>query len=244
MSWLPGDIRQELLAMGNLLRARPGVHELESKLCEALKRKLGNMSGLTSSELVACYEALQAANLPDKLNTELLKAFDDLAIQCDQPQSKVLASSGQECKTFYKYLTSTDLDELEKSSMWEGCHVLAKRMKALGICGMKESLKKCALGILVWHENQRSKKMPCAELVYSLARHLFDCLQSAPVQVPDKSLCLASYPEDPCHLETQHFQAAYPSDKPVKKDFPQLAVIIQKHCWVRNTAAALSAKEA
>lgn len=94
MSWLPGDIRQELLAMGNLLRARPGVHELESKLCEALKRKLGNMSGLTSSELVACYEALQAANLPDKLNTELLKAFDDLAIQCDQPQSKVLASSG------------------------------------------------------------------------------------------------------------------------------------------------------
>ena len=137
--------------MAKLLATRPGVLELETKLTYSLKQKLNNMATITSADLVLCYESLKEANLPDKMNSEILGQLDLLAVNPSSAKSGVkLALSGQECKSFHKYLTISDIDSLQKCSMWEGCSILSKRMKQLGICGMKESLKKQALGLLVW----------------------------------------------------------------------------------------------
>ena len=60
------------------------------------------------------------------------------------------------------------------------------------------------------------------------------------VEVSPNALALASYPDGPMSLSDSHFVAAYPVDRPAKMEFPQLAMIIQKHIKVRSTALALS----
>ncbi len=227
--------------MAKLLATRPGVLELETKLTYSLKQKLNNMASIGSSDLVLFYESLKEANLPDKMNTEILHQLDLLAVHSSSGQSGVkLALSGQECKTFHKYLTISDIDSLQKCSMWEGCSILSKRMKQLGICGMKESLKKQALGLLVWFEHQRTKKIPAAEAIYALGHALCSSLQNEVLPVPEKALRLASYPDDPFFLEVSHLEASYGVERPEKKDFDSLTLIMQKHCWIRNTASALT----
>lgn len=227
--------------MAKLLATRPGVLELETKLTYSLKEKLSKMVAISSSDLVLLYETLREVALPVAAHNDILTQLDLLAVHSTCGQSGVkLALSGQECKTFHRYLTINDIDSLQKYSMWEGCGILSKRMKQLGICGMKESLKKHALGVLVWFEHQRTKKIPAAEAIYALGHALCTSLQNEVLPVPEKALRLASYPEDPFFLEVSHLEASYGVERPEKKEFEGLALIMQKHCWVRNTASALT----
>ena len=241
MSWTSADVKLELQAMSKLLHSRPGVHELEDKLCQSLKAKLDHMTFLSNADLVLCYDSLKEATLPAKMNDELLASLDALAVsRVDNSGSAKLASAGQECKTFEKYLTESDLSQLATCSMWEGCQVICRRLRLLGITGMKESLKKICLGVLVWHEQKRTKQMPCPDSVYALGHHLLQVLHTIAVEVPEKAMSLAKYPDDPLHLDAAHFSAAYPEGGPAKKDFPQLALIIQKNIKIRSTASCLA----
>ena len=154
---------------------------------------------MSSADLAMCYGSLKEANLPNQMNQEILKALDTLATT-DTHNNTVgrLASSGQECKSFQKYLTEMDNVNLQQCSMWEGCLVITKRLKLLGVCGMKESLKKVCLGILVWHEMQRNhSKAPNARAIYSLGHDLVSSLRTLQVEVPPQATCLACYPDDP-----------------------------------------------
>ncbi|CAK9021283.1 unnamed protein product [Durusdinium trenchii] len=231
MSWTPADVKLELQAMSKLLHSRPGVHELEEKLCKSIKTKIEQMTFLSNADLVLCYDSLKEATLPEKMNGEILACLDSLAVsRVDKMGTAKLASAGQECKAFEKYLTQSDLDQLATCSMWEGCQVIARRLRLLGITGMKESLKKTCLGVLVWHEQKRTKKLPCPDSVYALGHHLVQVLHTIAVEVPVKALSLAKYPDDPVHLDAAHLSASsYPEGGPANKDFPQLALIIQKH---------------
>ena len=196
---VPSNIRSELQAIAKLLQARPGVQELEQKLCVSLLNKLLRMPPMSSADLAMCYGSLKEANLPNQMNQEILKALDTLATT-DTHNNTVgrLASSGQECKSFQKYLTEMDNVNLQQCSMWEGCLVITKRLKLLGVCGMKESLKKVCLGILVWHEMQRNhSKAPNARAIYSLGHDLVSSLRTLQVEVPPQATCLACYPDDP-----------------------------------------------
>ena len=227
--------------MAKLLATRSGVLELETKLTYSLKEKLSKMVAISSSDLVLLYETLKEVSLPVAAHNEILTQLDLLAVHSTCGQSGVkLALTGQECKTFHRYLTINDIDTLQKCSMWEGCSILSKRMKQLGICGMKESLKKHALGVLVWFENQRTHKIPAAEAIYALGHALCTSLHNEVLPVPEKALRLASYPEDPFFLEVSHLEASYGLERPEKKEFEGLALIMQRHCWVRNTATALT----
>ena len=242
MAWVPSNIRSEMQAIAKLLQARPGVQELEQKLCASLLKKLVLMPPISSADLVMCYESLKEANLPDKMNHDVLKALDNLATT-DTHNNIVgkLASSGQDCKYFHKYLTQKDNADLQTCSMWEGCLVISKRLKLLGICGMKESLKKVCLGILVWHEMQRCKaQAPSVRAVYSLGHDLVNSLRNLALEVPAQATCLACYPDDPDQLPKDHFMASYQNEQPEKKNYPQLAFIIQKHVKVRNSASELA----
>ena len=94
-------------------------------------------------------------------------------------------------------------------------------VKLLGISGMKESLKKTILGILVWHEQERSNKIPCADAIYNLGHHMVQTLQNVIVEVSPNALALASYPDDPMSLSDSHFVAAYPEVPTTGHDHPE-----------------------
>lgn len=241
MAWVLADIKGELHAMAVLLQARSGVPDLEKKLCASLKDKLSKLPPLSSADLVLCYDSLKEAQLPETVYKDILAALDQLAVgQINGGSIAKLTSSAQECVSFQKYLTAQELSELDQVSMWEGCHVIAKRLRLLGILGMKETLKKRALTVLVWHENKRTNKIPCLDLVYSLCAHLLDCFQLSTVEVPAGALTLAYYPEDPFHLEKAHLEASYSDGKPGLFEYPRFSLIMQKHVRVRSTATGLS----
>ena len=227
--------------MARLLKSRPDVQELHDKLLASVKVKLQNMPAMSNSDLACCYEHIANIDMPDQMRTNVFALLDGCAMEGVAGQSVGrLASSGQECKAFSKYLTATEITDLEGCSMWAGCAIIAKRMKLLGISGMKESLKKTILGLLVSLEQERSHKIPCADAIYKLGHHLVHTLQGVIVEVSPASLALKAYPEDPMALSDSHFLAAYPVERPALREFPQLAIIIQKHIKVRSSALAIT----
>ena len=237
--WSVGDIKNELASVGKLLKARPGVFQLESKLCHALKNKLGLLS-MGPSDLVLCYEAIKESDLPEAMQSELTEVLDGLAIEASS--SKVVVTSGmaQECISFQNFLTEKDLDSLRQNSMWQGADILARRMKTIGISNMKEGVKKTACAVLVWLENQRTGKMPNGDTVYSLSHHLVNTLKDLPMEVPEGACKLADYPDNPSQLDTDHGRASYPDGLPPRMDFPGLAIVRKMSTPVRITSALVT----
>ena len=188
MSWTAASLKSEIEAMANLLKARPGIFDLEDKPLYSVKQKLSMMSPIANSDLVQLYDAVTTTNLTERIRNDFLGQLDQMAVTAVEPHGAVkLVNGAQECKTYHKYLTAKDLAALQVASMWEGCSTLASRMKLLGIKGMKESLKKLCCGILVWHERQRTQRLPHPDLVYNLSQHLMHALQT------EKALALSRY---------------------------------------------------
>lgn len=231
------DVKSELHAISKLLAARPGIPELEEKLCTSLKSKLQKMGSMGSQDLVQCYEALGQVELPPGMIKEVTETLDSLALEAvGSQQVGKLTSHGQECNSFHLYLSSQDMAALETCSMWEGCLVLSKRLKRMGVKGMKESLKKHATAVLVYFEMKRTKKIPCEHLIYSLSQHLLQSLKGCTEPTPHEALSLASYPASPDELDPKHFSATYDKDDlPLKKDLPELSTIMMKHVKVRSS---------
>ena len=242
MSWTLADISVEIDAMTRLLQARPGVIDLEDKLCNSLRNKLKSILNIEASALVQIYDTARSANLPDRIRQEILSTLDGMAVgevlesQC---VGKVVASS-QDCKTFHKYLTAKD-SALQNASMWEGCDILASRLRLWGVDGLKESLKRLCCGILVWMEREKTQKLPHPDLVYNLSKHIMQALQTSPTEIPEKTLRLAKYPDDPQGMNAQHLAAAYKDEKPAKMDFPGLAALLNpKTVPVRNSSSSVN----
>ena len=234
--WTVADIKNELGCISKLLLARPGVFELEGKLCGALKHKLSLMAPMGPSDLVFCYEAVRESQLPDTMKGELTQVLDSLALQeASQEHLLATATMAQECVSFQKYLTASDIKSLKSASMWEGCTTLATRMKLLGISSMKEGIKKTACSILVLFAKDRTNTIPPGDAVYSLSHHLYETLQSLPVEIPAGAVRLAVYPDDPSLLGTDHLAASYTGEKAEKMEFPGLSTIKKKHTPIRNT---------
>ena len=241
MSWAPASIRSELQAMAKLLQARPGVTDLEEKLCNSLLQKLLMMPALSNADLVVCYESLKEANLPDKVNQSILQALDALATSETKKNSAAkLASSGQDCRSLHLYLTAEENAKLSQCSMYEGALVLAKRLKLLGIAGMKETTKKACVGILVWHQHQRTNQEPSVREIYALTHDMSKALHNVATEIPSKAMRLASYPEDPQCLEREHYEASYPVHPPERKGYPNLSFLTNKLVKVRCSASELA----
>ena len=157
---LPADISVEIDAMTRLLQARPGVIDLEDKLCHSLKNKLESILNIEASALAKIYDTARSANFPDGIRQEIFSTLVGMAVgevlesQC---VGKVVASS-QDCKIFHKYPTAKDISALQSASMWEGCEILPSRLRLLGVEGMKESLKRLCCGILVWLEREKDSQ--------------------------------------------------------------------------------------
>lgn len=242
MSWKAADIKAEVDAMAMLLQARPGVSGLEQRLLNALKAKLQQMSVQSPAEWVKCYDAVKESKLPPAVAAEIHGLLDQLAAGPMQHTAAKVTNVAQECRSIHLYLTSADLAALEASSMWEGALVLTSRMRKLGIKGLKESLKKLCTTILVHFDFQRTQKIPSADTTYDVACHLVTKMQTSMVEIPPNAISLAVYPDDPLLLASSHLDAAYGQEKPAKKDFPNLHVLMKNHVWVRNSAAAISGK--
>ena len=237
--WSVADIKNELASVGKLLRARPGVFQLESKLCHALQSKLGLLS-MGPSDLVVCYEAIKESDLPETMQNELTLVLDGLAIEASSAKAVVTGGMAQECTSFHNFLTEKDLECLKQSSMWQGADIMARRMKMIGISNMKEGVKKTACAVLVWLENQRTGNMPNGDTVYSLSHHLTNTLKDLPMEVPEGACKLSEYPDHPSQLDTDHGRASYPEGLPSKMDFPGLAIVRKKSTPIRNTSALVT----
>ncbi|CAE7741671.1 unnamed protein product [Symbiodinium sp. CCMP2592] len=244
MSWTAKDFVVELEACEKLLQARP-TQQMQDTLFAQLQSKLNNIGQVGPSEMVACYEALEEAGVPNAMKEKLQETLDVLAAGAHQSNGATnLAAVAQTCTSFELYLTETDAAALGSCGMWEGCRHIAFRLKMIGIKGMKESLKKRCTAILVWyHVHHRGNPVPAVRVAYDLSLHLMTELKQSNTAIPAGASSLARYPVDPMRLPASHLQAAYPDGLPAKKDLNGLATLMQHHIFVRSNGKLLQDHE-
>ena len=238
--WTIDDIESEVNAMRVLIQARPGKKDLATQLLGQLKHKLENMPALSANQLVALYDLVKKCGLPDSMKEELNALVDEKATG---DSSTTKPASQTDCFNLIDFFTTSELNQLETCSMWQGASIVASRLKMLGFRAMKESTKKSATAVLVWFETKRAKDMvpPDGDTVYSLSQHVHHSFVTCTTPVPAGVPSLPNFPSDPKHLSKEHFQAAYPDEAPATgKSFPGLAEMRKHHAWVRNSSNSVS----
>ena len=185
--WTIDDIESEVNAMRVLIQARPGKKDLATQLLGQLKHKLENMPALSANQVVALYDLVKKCGLPDSMKEELNALVDEKATS---DSSTTKPASQTDCFNLIDFFTTSELNQLETCSMWQGASIVASRLKMLGFRAMKESTKKSATAVLVWFETKRAKDMvpPDGDTVYSLSQHghhsFVTCTTPVPAGVP------------------------------------------------------------
>ena len=183
-AWTVADFKYKMDAACMLLQARPHLSELKEQLKNQMKHKLSNMGQVDANKLVQLYDTLKECSLPQDVVGELSGVLDQLALGVNDGATSKFHAVPQQCDHFFMYLTEGDAQQLEKVSMWQGTTILAARMKKLGIKGMKESTKKVATALLLYHEQKKGNTMPTGDSIYVLSQQMMHALASSPEQTP------------------------------------------------------------
>ena len=240
--WGIADIKNDIDAMEVLLQARPSL--MGNNLQNSLKDKVKMMDLNGPAELAQVYQMLQQSKLPEGLQTELLQALDVKASSSMQDSSLAkLSLNPQQCDGLGSYFTQAELEALQNKDMYHGAHIIASRLKLLGVKSCKENLKKLATALLVWFEHKHRKRpMPSLDSIYSLSVHFLQTFQSCTTSTPEGALSLPCYPDSPHELTKGHYNASYPVHAPVGATYEGLAEIIRYHTKVRNSYKTHGAK--
>ena len=244
-AWTVADFKYEMDAACMLLQARPHLGELKEQLKNQMKHKLSNMGQVDANKLVQLYDTLKECSLPQDVVGELSGVLDQLALGVNDGATSKFHAVPQQCDHFFMYLTEGDVQQLEKVSMWQGTTILAARMKKLGIKGMKESTKKVATALLLYHEQKKGNTMPTGDSIYVLSQQMMHALASSPEQTPVGVPPLAVFPAHPDGLSKDHYKASYGQHElPLCKDFPGLAQLVRYNTPVRSTSKMVTVKNA
>eukprot|EP00435_Cladocopium_sp_Y103_P066826 s891_g29.t1 len=122
----------ELKANEQLLVARDMDPKLANGVTQQATYKLTKMNGLTSPD---------DSKLPAQMKEAITNELDNLMLGHSNIANKITTTAS----ALNKYLTKEDWCQLEASNAWQGCTVLAKRLRALGIKSLKESTKRAAV---------------------------------------------------------------------------------------------------
>ena len=126
-----------------------------------------------------------------------------------------------------------------------GDSYLSCKDEETGYKGMKESTKKVATALLLYHEQQkRGNQMPTGDSIYVLSQQMMHALASSPEPTPMGVPALAVYPTHPSALSKEHLQASYGDGKPLVNDFPGLAQLVRYNTPVRCSNKMVTATNA
>ena len=234
--WTVKDIANELQSMQLLLVARPNVKELKASLLAQVKHKLELMPQLQPSQIVELYDLLKNGGLPSDMYDQLVQVVDQKVVSGVNNGSTRETVVPQLCDNLHMYFTNSEWQKLESMNMWEGCSVIAHRLKLLGVRSLKEATKKSATALLVWVHIKKGQSHPCGDVVYSLAEHLTSAFQVCPTSMPNGAQHLLHFPASPGDLPPDHLRASYPDEQPISKDCPGLAQVRCHSTPVRSSS--------
>eukprot|EP00435_Cladocopium_sp_Y103_P060481 s1377_g22.t1 len=231
----------ELKANEQLLVARDMDPKLANGLTQQATYKLTKMHGLTSPDVVMLLDHLKDSKLPAQMKQAITNELDNLMMGHNNMANKVTTTASA-CDWLNKYLTKEDWCQLEASNAWQGCIVLAKRLRAMGIKSLKESTRRAGVAILLCIQSQQgNKQLPPYIAMYNLVEHLTQALASQP-DAPCGVPCFQVYPKDPMSLGTDVLQMVYQEQKPEARYFDQMALLMAHHIPVRSTSKLLKSQ--
>lgn len=238
--WQVSDIKQEVLDLEQLLKARPSLLAKQDVWLQQLQHKLQAVTELPPAAMLELYQVFEKCSLPQSIVESCIEVLDGKALGSEKAGSSRLQQKPQQCDSLVKYLTAEEIGNLETQDMWSGTAILAKRLRLLGVRSMKESTKKVSVALLLLLEFKRTGKMPCADISYTLAQHMLAAFDGCPIQMPVGAPSLAAYPIDPAGLAAGHLQASYAAgQQPLGKDYPELAQVFEHDTVVRGSSKKL-----
>ena len=235
--WKVQDVKAEVETLQALLVARPNLAKRQDLWLQQLKAKLQSLQELSSPEMLELYDVFSKSGLPEEFVKGCHEALDSRAMAGAGSSATALVNKAQSCDGLHRYLTESELGVLAARDMWSSCAVLARRLKLLGLTNLKESTKKAGVAVLVYFEWKRTQLLPFGDTTYVLAEHLRAAFERCAVQPPAGVPRLASLPADPADLDQDHLLASYgDSEKPCRKEIPELAQIHKNNAWVRGSS--------
>ena len=147
----------ELKANEQLLQARNMDPKLANGLTQQATFKVSKMHGMTSPDVVMQLDHLKASKLPETMVNAITMELDNLMMGNNNNAMKV-STTASACDWLNKYLTHEEWCQLEATNAWQGCLVLAKRLRALGIKSIKESTKRAGVAILLCIQASKASK--------------------------------------------------------------------------------------
>ena len=232
----------ELKANEDLLQARNMDPRLIQGLTQQANFKLSKMHGMPSTDAVMLLDHLKASKLPGSMIQAITMELDNLMMGKSNIAMKVTTTASA-CDWLHKYLTQEDWSQLESTNAWEGCLVLAKRLRAIGIKAMKESTKRAGVAMLLCIQKQQGyKDLPPYHTIYSMVEYFTHALACQP-DVPPGVPCLQVYPENPMDLGPDAMERLYPSKKPEARFFVDMPLLQAHHIPVRSTSKLLQGAE-
>jgi hypothetical protein len=245
--WSVADITKELHDVVSLLKVRnpagssddPGYIAMATAMVNGICCKIKGMKGLSAGSAIEIYAAISSLSLDDQFKQKLTSTIDDVVSGESLQSAAILVNTPQSLLSPHHYLTQKEWDTLssQSCSYWDGLHVVANRLRAIGIKSIKEDTKKACAALLIHVHMDKGLPMPAYKHIYQMSQDLSQAHSSSTQQQPIGLSSLSTYPDVP---PPELVKLAYhPDEPPVIKALPKLLHLIANHTPVRNTSSLL-----
>lgn len=237
------DLVKEICDVSRLMSVRHPLGDqdaMATAMVSGLCSKIGAIKQLKAAEGMELYSSVNATVLSTELKAKLTAAIDQVLTANLQSSATSLHTMPQTLSTPYYYLTTLDWQQLEgEVDYWSGLHVVARRLKLLGLKSMHEQTKKWFTSVLVHLLVDKTKQIPEPNWVYKLSQDLAQAFDSCATR-PSNNLCgFLVYPSKPEDLGEEWLKLAYGDERPIAKDLPKLMYIFSNHVPIRSTSNLL-----
>ena len=131
-AWQVEDIKKEVESMQILFQARPSLLAQRDKFVQQLQWKVESVQLTSQKTLLDMFQLFEESRLPQELKQHFLDLLDTRATAGSQEQAVKVVGKTQQVDSLVKYFTQAELDALSHRDCWNGCHIVAVRLRKLG----------------------------------------------------------------------------------------------------------------
>ena len=146
-AWKLEDFQAELAYLEDLHKIRPDSDILQN-MANTICKRIQAIDVWTAHGLLGLTSKAEALQVPPTIKDQLAKAIETSCAKQGSSHLK-LTNAGQIVQDITPYLTQDDWTKLESSMPQQDCMViLAKRLVAMGLTGLKEQTTHQVIGLL------------------------------------------------------------------------------------------------
>ena len=192
-AWKLEDFQAELAHLEELHKIRPDSQILQN-MANTVCKRIQAIDVWTAHGVLGLTSKAEALQVPAAIKAQLTEAIEASCAQQGTSHLK-LTNAGQVVQDITPYLTKDDWTKLESSMSQQDCMViLAKRLVAMGLTGLKEQTSHQAIGLLRYLGHLANRPDLSPSQANQAVKDFVACSSPAMLQTLDHSSKKPSWP--------------------------------------------------